>query len=402
MPLLPVIRRLYESATDADRWPAFLEELARSFVAQGAHILRVQPHEQALSFSVLYGYDDFVRRHYASDGADLRTALTRYEQDFQRLMPTDPRMRLGEQYPSRPFSCRLAISDAELHGSRIYREHLTYADVEYSLCVSLPEDDGSLIMMGVFRGKQGTRFDEEDVEQFGELIPHLKQAVTLSEHLARLSAATRMAFEALDGVAIGILLVDEHARLVHANAAAKRIIDLADGLSVSNGTLRLNSTDEDARLRRDVWDAIAKARAGEAGGGEALAVKRPSGNEPFPLLVAALWGNHLRHGLARPDRPLAILFVTNPEEPHEAPAELLRRLFGLTPAEARICERMVLGRAVEETASELCVAAETVRVHLKRVFAKTGVSRQAELVAKILATPVWLRDRHRQRELIAR
>jgi DNA-binding CsgD family transcriptional regulator len=86
--------------------------------------------------------------------------------------------------------------------------------------------------------------------------------------------------------------------------------------------------------------------------------------------------------------------VTIPEEPREAPAELLRRLFGLTPAEAKICERMVQGDTLEEAARDLNIATATARVYLKSVFAKTGVGRQAELVAKILATPVWLRHRH--------
>ncbi len=39
--ILPTILRLYDAATDADKWPAFLEELARAFGAEGAHIWSV-------------------------------------------------------------------------------------------------------------------------------------------------------------------------------------------------------------------------------------------------------------------------------------------------------------------------------------------------------------------------
>jgi len=394
--ILPAIRRLYDAATDAEKWPAFLQELARCLDANGAHIVRVQPHNHALTFSVLYGYDRAMLELYGGDGAGLGASFARFEQHFTQLMPTDPRVRLVEQYPSRPFSCRLAISEAELHRSKVYQDLLKPAGVEYSLVVSVPEDDGSLIMMGVLRGRQSTHFKEHEVETFGALIPHVKQAVALSEHLARVDLVNRIAFEALDGIAMGILLVDENARLVHANATAKRIVDLADGISLYNGILALHAKDENAALRRAIWDAVAKVRTGEIPPGEAMAVSRLSGNEPFPALVATLWGNHLRYGLGRSDKPLAVVFVTIPEEPQEAPAELLRRLFGLTLAEARLCERLVLGRTVEEAAKELEIATDTARVHLKRVFDKTGVGRQAELVAKILATPVWLRQRRRQ------
>jgi len=389
--ILPAIRRLYDAATDAEKWPAFLQDLARGFGAGGAHIVRVQPHDHALTFSVLHGYDDAVRRIYGSDGAGLPTLLTRFERHFGELMPTDPRIQLIEKYPSRPVSCRLSISEGELHNSRCYQELLSRAGV----VVNLPEEDGSLIMFGVFRDKQGTFFREHEVEAFGELIPHVKQAVAISEHLARVDLLNRIAFEALDGIQIGILLVDENARLVHANSTAKRIIDMADGVSLNNGVLALHSKEESAALRRAIWDAIAKVRTGQIPPGEAMAVTRLSGSEPFPALVATLWGNHLRYGLGRLDKPLAVVFVTIPEEPQEAPAELLRRLFGLTLAEARLCERLVLGRTVEQAAQDLEIATDTARVHLKRVFDKTGVGRQAELVAKILATPVWLRHRPR-------
>ena len=392
--ILPAIHRLYKAATDAAKWPMFVEELARRFHAKGAHIIRVHPRDHVLSFSVLYGFDEYALKRYARDGADLGAAFARFEQHFGQLMPTDPRVQFLEKYPSRPLSCRLAITDAELHASLMYREILAPAGVEYSLVVSVSEDDGSLIMLGVFRGKESTFFEEAEAEAFGELIPHVKQAVALSERLARVDFANRVALEALDSVRMGVLIVDESARVIHVNATARRIIDAHDGIALHNGTLRLHDREQDTQLRRAVWDAVSKAREAIPPD-QAVAVSRPSGREAYPLLVGTLWGNHLRYGLGRLDRPLAVVFVSIPEEPQEATAELLRRLFGLTLAEARLCEHLVQSRSVEEAAEELGVAKDTARVHLRNAFDKLGVSRQAELVAKIMATPVWLQHRGR-------
>jgi DNA-binding CsgD family transcriptional regulator len=391
----PTIRRLYEAATDAGKWLAFLQELARCFDGKGAHIVRVNPRDHVLSFSALYGFDDAILKTYARDGARLDTALRRFDAHFGQLMPTDPRVRFLERYPNRPLSCRSAISDAELHASKMYQEVLSPADVEYSLVVSVPEDDGSLIMFGVFRGKQSSSFDERAVEAFGALIPHVKQAVALSEHLARVDFTSRVAFEALDSLSMGVLIVDANARVVHASATARRIIEAGDGVALLNGTLKLLAGDNDAQLREAIWDAVAKARAGSLAPVHAVALNRPSGKEPYPALVSALWGKHLRHGPDRLDRPLAVVFLSIPEEPPEAPAELLQRLFGLTLAEARLCERLAEGETLDEAAQQLNIAKDTARVHLRNVFDKTGVSRQSELVAKILATPVWLHHRGR-------
>jgi DNA-binding CsgD family transcriptional regulator len=384
--ILPVIRHLYDAAIDGNKWPVFLKELAAAFRAKGSQIVRVQPRESMLNFSALYGYDEDVREMYGA--ADTKTAIARFERHFAELMPTDPRMRLLERFPGRPLSCRLEISEAELHASKIYQDMLRLADVEYSLVVSLGEDDGSLIILGVFRSKESRYFNEDDVATFGEIIPHLKQAIQLSEHLTQANFASRAALDTLDSIAMGILIVDDGARLIHANAAGQRIIGLGDGLTTHGGMLRLHDHNQDAALRRIVRSALAEARTGAIPLAQVLPVMRPSGREPLPLLAGTLW-----HGASRQigglDRPLAVLFVSLPEEPIEAPAELLRRVFGLTLAEARVCERLVQGQGLPTIAQDLEIAVETVRVHLKNIFAKTGVSRQAELVAKIMATPVW-------------
>lgn len=57
----------------------------------------------------------------------------------------------------------------------------------------------------------------------------------------------------------------------------------------------------------------------------------------------------------------------------------LRDAHGLTPQEVRVALHLVDGGAVASAAVELGVAESTVRTHLKSIFAKTGVRRQAGL-----------------------
>lgn len=61
-------------------------------------------------------------------------------------------------------------------------------------------------------------------------------------------------------------------------------------------------------------------------------------------------------------------------------ADLLRQMFDLTPAEARLARLLVGGRAPAEAARALGITEGTARTHLRRVFEKIGVNRQAELV----------------------
>ncbi|HEY1245276.1 MAG TPA: helix-turn-helix transcriptional regulator [Hyphomicrobiaceae bacterium] len=388
--LLPAVHKLFDAVTDAEKWAPFLAELAACFDAKGAQIVRVQVRERALAFSALYGFDDVILRRYGADGAGQDLALARYADHFVRLMPSDPRIGLLQRYPGRPLSCRLAISEKVLHASQAYREILDAADVEYTLAVNLDDEDGSSTMLGVFRGKASTHFTEAEAELFGELVPFVRQAIRISEHLARIDVEKARALEALDSIPFGILLATGGARVVQANATARRAIDLSDGLALRQDVLRLHDQREESRLHDAIRRAVARAVHGRPQTCEAVAVSRPSGKEPLSAIVTTLWGNHLKFGLSRLDEPLATVFLSIPEQSPEAPAELLQRLFGLTGAQARLCEQIVSGATLEQAAQRLQISIDTARVHLKRVFANVGVHRQSDLVAKVLATPVWI------------
>ena len=59
----------------------------------------------------------------------------------------------------------------------------------------------------------------------------------------------------------------------------------------------------------------------------------------------------------------------------------LRSVFRLTEAEARLAAQLAFGNSLETVADQFGIAKETARSQLKSIFAKTGVHRQAELVA---------------------
>ena len=63
------------------------------------------------------------------------------------------------------------------------------------------------------------------------------------------------------------------------------------------------------------------------------------------------------------------------------PQAALQAAFGLSEAEARLAAQLASGEALERITAQFGIAKETGRGQLKSIFAKTGVHRQAELVA---------------------
>jgi DNA-binding CsgD family transcriptional regulator len=93
------------------------------------------------------------------------------------------------------------------------------------------------------------------------------------------------------------------------------------------------------------------------------------------------------HSLNNYGQLAALVFVSDPEAATPSRSEILRRLYGLTPAEARIADLLASGSEVGEVAARSGITLETARFHVKRVLNKTGARRQTELVRLMLSLP---------------
>lgn len=92
---------------------------------------------------------------------------------------------------------------------------------------------------------------------------------------------------------------------------------------------------------------------------------------------------------------MALLVVTDSDErlaPPPQAAARLQALFGLTPTESRVALQVARGCSGPEAAEALGIGAGTVHAHLKSIFAKTGVRRQAGLARSaqtFFGTTTW-------------
>jgi DNA-binding CsgD family transcriptional regulator len=91
--------------------------------------------------------------------------------------------------------------------------------------------------------------------------------------------------------------------------------------------------------------------------------------------------------------PAAAVFVSDPDVRLESSEQHLRGLYALTVVEARLAAWLSQGKSVSEAAEAMGITVNTARAYLKRVYDKTGVRRQAELVRLLLlSVPRLSRD----------
>jgi DNA-binding CsgD family transcriptional regulator len=156
------------------------------------------------------------------------------------------------------------------------------------------------------------------------------------------------------------LLVDEKLTIYWNSAAAHELLDArGDKIPLLHRGSRLFTTE--SRSQRELAAFVSRANGKPST--FCLYVDQP---EDY-ILIAAM-------RLCAPWQHLIGLTLHLASETIEARVEDLKQAFGLTPAEARVANSLLGGKTAEETSEELGVSLETVRTHIKRAYAKLGVS----------------------------
>jgi len=116
------------------------------------------------------------------------------------------------------------------------------------------------------------------------------------------------------------------------------------------------------------------------------AAHTPPRSSVFPLRSAA---NDIHEVTVSPLQPandgswagaLALVVIARPRPGADHIARRMRRLHGLTHAEARVSAALTLGETVGQIAAAYGVRVSTVRAQIRSIFEKTGVHRQSDLV----------------------
>jgi DNA-binding CsgD family transcriptional regulator len=210
------------------------------------------------------------------------------------------------------------------------------------------------------------------------LVSHLRRALSIGEMITLHKVQAAILAETLDGFAAGMFLVDRQARIVHANASGKAMLDKGDVVQERTGRL----TAGERRTDEILLQAIATAAAGAT----------PRTTIPLCREEAEYWDAHVlsltssgrRHIAGLCCAAVAAVFVRRAAL-NSCPLGTISDLYGLTPAELRVLVAIVEVGGVREVAQALGVSETTVKSHLQRVYEKTGSRRQADVV-KLVAS----------------
>jgi DNA-binding CsgD family transcriptional regulator len=291
------------------------------------------------------------------------------------------------QYPlGEPIIRSQAVPEEIILGNRYHREWALPKGLFDAVGVALVREKTMIGNATFSQHVSDGAIEDEQVSGLRVLAPHIRRAVIIS-NLFDMKAVEAATFAStVEALTVGVVLVDEDAKIVHANAAADAMLTTNDPILARHGRVGVQSMATTTSLQ----SAIAQAAKDEAALGQkgiGIPILRESG-DPLVIHVMPLRRGSERARLAQ--RATAALFVASASGPPQMSHVALTQLYDLTPAEIRIFELICEGHTRDAISQLLGVSVATVKSHLLHVFEKTGCRRQVDLVrlAKSLTFPV--------------
>lgn len=352
---------IYDAAAENDLWSDALTALADLTGSQGG---------------ILFGQSFTAQKVYFDFNGRLDEACNRVYQERHMQNPW------SEGMESKPVG-RLVLSDeliplAKLRSTAFYDDVLRPQGIASNAMIALAAKEGFRAAFNLCRTERQDAFGPYEQRLLEWLSPHMCRSVVMGFRIDGYIAMQRAAFSVLEQLADGVVVLDRRGRIIYANAAAQNFE--ADGILHLRHPLSSCTSSHSKRL----GELIAAAMLGSAGG--AMSIPRLADGKLLTILVSSVRSKEIGRLSDGGMKDAAVLvFVVDPAHRTSVAVSQIREAYGLTRAEARVALAASSGSTVVETARLLGLSPNTIKTHLRRVFAKTGTERQAELARLITA-----------------
>ncbi len=241
-------------------------------------------------------------------------------------------------------------------------------------------EDSSLCMVLHRRSDDSRAFEDCHAQFLHRLSPHLKQTVSLSEKMGQLQAQSDAFSQCLHQSTTGMVLLDHSGEVRWVNQRAKQLLQDSPHMAVKGAKLRCAVADDQQQLNELIACASLSRQAGE----RLVGSVGPLWDKPLQLLASPMFTSTASY---------IALYLAEQDPRLELSVAEVVKLFGLTPAEARLAIALHDGLSINEYADLQGISAGTARIQLKSIFSKLGINRQPELV-RLMGASITTRTQH--------
>ena len=366
-----IVQLLHEAALDETQWLAAASLISEACRSRG-NVIAFCEGSSAVDTDVFFACFCFGGRH--------RDAWARrYFRDYwdrDERIPRVFRLPDGQLIPTGDL-----YTDPQKKTSRTYNEMLR-PEMHEGLHVRLDGPEGCHIVWALANSRERGGWGTDQIRMFEHLLPHVRQFVRARWALAEAEAPGASLAELLDNARFGVIHLDRRRQIAAANDVALGLLREGDRLYDDGGYLSARSPAKNDELQQLLAHAVPSF--GGKGVSGSMFVGRPSASVSLALHVNPV-GRVERPGHFRARGVAGFVLVVDPTSRARTDPGLVAGALHLTPAESRLAVALAAGHTVSEIAEATGRTEGTIRWHVQQIFRKQGISRQTELVRRVLS-----------------
>lgn len=376
--LSELVHGIYEAGVHPQKWNEVVAAIAASFGSSKALLFTpyLAPQHGGLVFPA--GIQE----------TELQLWATRYiDQDIWAINSVKKGLiRTGEAHVDDDI-----VSREEFLASAFYREFLSKhgigrvcAGIVFGGSPGLPS-----MLLSVFRADSSPAFDRDDAQWMKLLVSHVSRAMGIMQRLDTERVHNASLLAAFDRLSFGVVLLNERMQVLHLNRAAQAVVNRSDGLQVNvDRQLEGRSSIRGASSLSSWLMAASQTPLMEQGHFlDGCTVTRNDNRRKtgkrYDIQCAAVPATGVWN--VRNEGVRYVVFVTDPSVVKLPETTRLSSLYGLTNAQAQIAREFAIGGTYKQVARRSRISEETVHSHVKEIYAKTRVNREADLVRLVLS-----------------
>lgn len=363
-----LIGQIYDCALDPDRWPdamcAICGELnLRTGVISLIDMVRGEP---VLASATGFSPQWLQKLPEFSDGL---VGLWGGEQVVRNLPLEEPAI-LSQVNPS-------GVSEDSEDSFHIgFNRPQGFVD---AIAVGLTRDDTMLGTIGFNRHEDFGLIGPREAEVMRLLLPHLQRAIAISRVLETRRIETHAIKAVLNSLSVPVFVVGSGLQLRFVNAAGETLSAQRGVVGIQGACVRFDNVHAQRKLLSSMqaFPHGMTNRSDEPFG----TAFRDREERPWIAHLLPLGGMAAKNIQAPDDQIFALLLSGPSPADSNASLEALALLYDLTVAETRVFRMLCAGVPASRIADELKAAPSTIKTHILRIYEKTGLHRQSDLVA---------------------
>jgi DNA-binding CsgD family transcriptional regulator/PAS domain-containing protein len=361
------ISKIYDCAANPELWTDTLTQLrdhmGAAYVMVGltdiAPLLRGEPPLQSLKYS------PWDVNNIRKLGAHIRTMP-----GYQNLFNTEVDHAWVQMHE---------CTEAEFQQTEFFRECIAPQNLRDAINAPFFRRPSTVGVLTVTSYMDRELFTRAEANMVAELSPHIRRAVAISDLVDQNRHMMALYQRVLDQLATAVFVIGHGQHIKFANAAAETLLSSGAIVKKMNGALMAA---KDGASTLALEEAMLRAAQGDVSLGiKGIGIPLTSiTGERAAAYVLPITGKDVRGAMGD---GFCAVFVAQRGEQLPMTIEVLRTVYDLSQAEARVAALIAKGDSAETIADALGTSVHTVRTQIAKALAKTQTANQIALVARI-------------------